>query len=56
MMTKKTTPTISDEISQLDKFKDAARKHEADQDESRWDERLKRLVKVKPKPIQSPPE
>lgn len=36
--------------SQLDKFKEAARKHEADEDEAHWDERLKKVVKVKPKP------
>jgi len=35
---------------QLDKFKEAAREHEADEDEARWDERLGKLVKVKPKP------
>jgi hypothetical protein len=34
--------------SQLDKFKEAAREHEADEDESRWDERLKKIVKAKP--------
>lgn len=36
--------------SQSDKFKEAAREHEADEDEARWDERLGKLVKVKPKP------
>lgn len=35
---------------QLDKFKDAARKHSADEDEARWDERLRKVTKVKPKP------
>jgi hypothetical protein len=34
--------------SQSDKFKQAARGHETDEDEARWDERLKKLVKVKP--------
>lgn len=34
--------------SQLDKFKEAARELECDEDEKRWDERLKKLVKVKP--------
>ena len=33
--------------SQLDAFKQAAREHEADEDEARWDERLKKVVKVK---------
>ena len=31
--------------SQLDKFKQAAREHGADESEERWDERLKRVVK-----------
>jgi hypothetical protein len=34
--------------SQLDKFKEAAREHEADEDEKRWDERLKKVAKQKP--------
>jgi len=36
--------------SQLDKFKQAAREHEADEDEAHWDERLKRIAKTKPAP------
>lgn len=36
--------------SQLDKFKKAARDHEADEDEARWDDRLRKVVKVKPAP------
>jgi len=36
--------------SQVDKFKEAARKLEADEDEARWDERLKKVVKAKPAP------
>ncbi|MBB5987862.1 hypothetical protein [Sphingobium lignivorans] len=39
--------------SQLDKFKEAARELEADEDEARWDERLKKVAKAKPP---SPPE
>lgn len=35
---------------QIDKFKRAAREHEADEDEARWDERLKKVVKPKPAP------
>lgn len=35
---------------QLEKFKQAAREIEADEDEARWDERLKKVVKAKPKP------
>jgi len=34
--------------SQADKFKQAARELECDEDEGRWDERLKRVVKHKP--------
>lgn len=36
--------------TQLDKFKEAAREHEADEDEARWDEKLAKIAKVKPKP------
>ena len=36
--------------NQIDKFKQAARELEADEDEARWDERLKRVVKAKPAP------
>ena len=39
----KTKPT-----KQLDKFKDAARELECDDDEQRFKERLGKLVKVKP--------
>ena len=35
---------------QLDKFKQAAREHGADESEEHWDERLKRVVKAKPAP------
>lgn len=34
--------------SQIDKFKTTARELECDEDEARWDERLKKLVKDKP--------
>ena len=34
--------------SQADKFKEAAREHEADEDEARWEERLKKVAKQKP--------
>jgi hypothetical protein len=37
-----------DSRSQSDKFKDAAREHEADEDEARWEERLKKIAKQKP--------
>lgn len=36
--------------SQIEKFKEAARELEADQDESHWDERLKKIAKAKPAP------
>lgn len=36
--------------SQLDKFKEAAREHEADEDEARWEERLRKVAKHKPQP------
>jgi len=35
---------IGDKKSQLDKFKEAAREHGADEDEARWDERLKKVA------------
>lgn len=34
--------------SQSDKFKEAAKEHEADEDEGRWEERLKKVAKHKP--------
>ena len=36
--------------SQIEKFKEAAREHEADEDEARWDERLRKVAKAKPPP------
>ena len=36
--------------SQVDRFKTLAREVEADEDEARWDERLKKLAKQKPAP------
>ncbi|WP_176399603.1 hypothetical protein [Novosphingobium sp. B 225] len=47
MMTKATQ--IADQ-SQSDKFKQAARELEADEDEARWDDRLRKVAKAKPKP------
>ena len=35
---------------QTEKFKEAAREAECDEDEARWDERLKKVVKSKPEP------
>lgn len=41
--------TMTDEPkSQLDKFKDAARGLECDDDEARFDERMKKIVEKKP--------
>lgn len=36
------------EQTQLDKFKEAARQLETDDDEARFDERVRKLVKPKP--------
>lgn len=42
---------MSDEPrNQLDKFKEAAREIGADENEARWDEKLAKIAKVKPKP------
>lgn len=39
---------MADDKTQLDKFKEAARQLETDDDEARFDERMKKLVKHKP--------
>jgi hypothetical protein len=39
---------MTDKTTQADKFKQAARELEADEDEKRWEERLKRIAKGKP--------
>lgn len=36
--------------TQSDKFKEAAREHGADENEARWDDRLRKVAKAKPKP------
>jgi hypothetical protein len=36
--------------AQSDKFKEAAREHCADEDEARWEERLKKVAEQKPVP------
>ncbi len=38
------------EPTQLDKFKQAARDAECDEDEARWDEKLKKVAGHKPPP------
>lgn len=42
--------STSDDRTQSDKFKDLAREVEADEDEARWDERLKKVAGQKPPP------
>ena len=39
---------MADKQTQSDKFKEAARELEADEDEARWEERLKKVAKPKP--------
>lgn len=41
---------MSDKKSQIDKFKKAARELECDEDEKRWEEKLRKVVKQKPAP------
>lgn len=43
-------PNNPPQKTQLDKFKQAARDHGADESEAHWDEALKKVVKVKQKP------
>jgi hypothetical protein len=38
---------MNEKKSQSDKFKDAARELECDDDEARWDERLRKVAKPK---------
>jgi hypothetical protein len=35
-------------MSQSDKFKEAARRHQADESEAAWEARLKKIAKAKP--------
>lgn len=44
----KPTTLESNKLSQVDKFKEAARDLETDDDEARFDERLRKIVKHKP--------
>ena len=48
MKTGKAIPTRGD--TQSDKFKATARELECDEDEARWDERLKKVARQKPAP------
>jgi len=40
----------TDNKTQLDKFKEAAREHLCDEDEGRWNEKLRKVAKHKPAP------
>ncbi|MBS0255815.1 MAG: hypothetical protein JSS36_11570 [Proteobacteria bacterium] len=46
---------MDDKKSQSDKFKEAAREIGADEDEARWNDRLRKVAKAKPGD-NSPPE
>lgn len=41
---------MADKKSQSDKFKEAAKELECDEDEKRWEEKLRKVVKQKPAP------
>jgi len=43
-------PGDQQDKSQADKFKELARELGADEDEARWDERLRKIARVKPEP------
>jgi hypothetical protein len=45
-----TTATQRNELSQAERFKQAARDLECDEDEVRWDAKLKKVAKQKPAP------
>ena len=47
---------MHDEPTQLDKFKEAARELECDDDEARFDARVKKLVRQNPVPLPEEPE
>lgn len=44
---------MADQKTQLEKFKEAARDLETDDDEARFDERMRKIVKHKPVPDKS---
>lgn len=57
-MTKSTTAkaaTIKPD-AQLERFKEAARQAECDEDEAHWDEKLAKIAKQKPEPEKGAPE
>ena len=41
---------VQDDTPQVQKFKQTARELGADEDEAHWDDRLRKLAKVKPEP------
>ena len=43
-----TKTTQKDELSQSDKFKKAAIELDCDQDEAKWEDKLRKVVKQKP--------
>ena len=48
MRTKSYVSSNSNDLTQVDKFQESARELETDDDEARFDERLKKLVKHQP--------
>lgn len=44
---------LDKKIPQINKFKESARKLEADEDEARWEAALKKVAKLKPAPEKS---
>jgi hypothetical protein len=42
-----TKTALKDELSQLDKFKQAARNLECDPDQAKWEDKLRKVVKFK---------
>ena len=47
---------MTEKKTQLDRFKEAARQLETDDDEKRFAEKLKRIAKAKPEPKPDPKE
>ncbi len=45
---------MTEKKTQSDKFKETARELECDEDEARWDERLKKIAKAAPQPVKAP--
>jgi len=47
---------MSDNKTQSDKFKEAARELECDEDEAHWDEGLRKVAKARQKPTDDMPD